>query len=72
MVTSGTILRKGMIKVLRKDKEIDIASISALKRFKEDVKEVKNNFECGITLEKFDDVQEGDILVCSVKEEQKP
>lgn len=72
MVVSGHISRKGTITVLRNNKEIHVGAIDALKRFKEDVKQVKQNFECGITLDKYDDIKQGDILVCKVKEEQKP
>ncbi|MEK9658089.1 MAG: translation initiation factor IF-2 [bacterium] len=72
MVTSGMILRRGSIHVERKGDILHKGKILALRRFKEDAKEVKKNFECGITLEKYDDIQKGDILICYIQEEQKP
>jgi translation initiation factor IF-2 len=63
-VLDGKIQRSAKVRLLRKDKEIYVGSISSLKRFKDDVKEVGAGYECGINLEGFDDLQEGDILEC--------
>ena len=49
----------------------DRDSIASLKRFKDDVKEVQSGYECGIGLEKFNDIKEGDILEAFVMEEYK-
>ncbi len=62
LVTDGIIRRNSNIRVLREGQEIFTGKISSLKRFKENVNEVKNGFECGMTLEGFDGFQEGDIL----------
>ena len=72
MVTEGKILRRGNIDVVRKGEILYRSPINALRRFKDDVKEVKKDFECGISLEKVNDLQVGDFLVCSIEEEQSP
>ena len=46
--------------------------MSSLKRYKDDVKEVNEGYECGITLEKFNDIKEGDIFEAYVIEEYRP
>jgi translation initiation factor IF-2 len=45
--------------------------MASLKRFKDDVKEVKEGFECGIMIEKFNDIKEGDVFEASVEREIK-
>ena len=67
MVTSGKITRNADIKLLRKGKEIWKGKVDALKRFKDDVREVASGFECGITLDGFTDYEEGDILEASLQ-----
>jgi translation initiation factor IF-2 len=62
-VQSGTMRRNAIAKVFRGNDEIYYGKIDSLKRFKEDVKEVNSGFECGIVLEKFNDVEEGDIVI---------
>jgi translation initiation factor IF-2 len=62
MVTQGKILRNAEVRVLRKGQEIWRGRIGSLKRFKEDVREVAQGYECGLGLEGFDDFQEGDII----------
>jgi translation initiation factor IF-2 len=62
MVTSGKITSKAKIKVLRGDEMVFEGAVGSLKRFKDDVKEVNNSFECGIGIEGFEDVQVGDQL----------
>ena len=61
-VTSGTIRRNAQVRVIREGAVIYETTISGLKRFKDDVREVQEGFECGILLDGFNDVKEGDIL----------
>jgi len=61
-VLSGKVSRNDLIKVYRQDKLLNDTKISSLRRFKEDVKEVASGFECGIGLEGFDDIKNGDIF----------
>ncbi|QQK80220.1 translation initiation factor IF-2 [Salicibibacter cibi] len=68
-VTDGKITRDSNVRVLRDGVVIFDGKISALKRFKDDVREVSNNYECGITLENFNDVKEGDTIEAYVMEE---
>ena len=62
MVTTGTIRRNAQVRVVRDGTEIYDTSISQLKRFKDDAREVTEGFECGILLEGYNDLKEGDIL----------
>src|SRR5947208_3869473 len=66
MVTSGIIRRGGRIRVVRDGTVIQESTISQLKRFKDDAREVSEGFECGILLDGFNDVKEGDVLECYV------
>lgn len=68
-VLEGKIQRGKTAKVMRDGKEIFKGSIDQLKRFKDDVKEVAQGFECGISFAKFNDLQEGDIIEVSTTEE---
>ncbi len=61
-VTSGWIKRNNPIRVIRKDIVIHTGKVQQLKRFKEDVQEVKNNLECGISIDNFHDLQQEDVL----------
>ncbi len=61
-VTDGKIVRNSNVRVIRDGAVVFEGSLSSLRRFKDDVKEVATNFECGISLEKFNDVKEGDII----------
>ena len=61
-VTQGNVRRGAQVRVVRDGTVIHETSISQLKRFKDDVREVAEGFECGILLEGFNDVKEGDIL----------
>jgi translation initiation factor IF-2 len=61
-VTQGKITRAANIRVVRDGTIIYDGTISSLKRFKDDVREVEEGFECGITIENFQDVKEGDVL----------
>jgi translation initiation factor IF-2 len=61
-VTSGIIKRSAKIRVIRDDVEVFDTTIANLKRVKDDAREVNTGFECGILLDRFDDVKIGDIL----------
>jgi len=61
-VQDGTITRNAEIRILRDNENIHQGKISSLKHIKENVTEVKKNYECGIGIEKFTDIQEGDII----------
>jgi translation initiation factor IF-2 len=61
-VTDGVIKRNAGVRVLRNNVVIHQGELDSLKRFKDDVKEVKANFECGLSLKNFNDIQESDIL----------
>ena len=61
-VQDGMIKRTSRVRVLRDNVIIHTGELDSLKRFKDDVKEVKNNFECGLSLKGFNDIEVGDIL----------
>jgi translation initiation factor IF-2 len=61
-VTSGVIRRNAQVRVVREGTVIYETTIAGLKRFKDDVREVQEGFECGILLDGFNDVKEGDVL----------
>lgn len=61
-VTEGLIKRSSRIRVIREGIVIHTGTLGSLKRFKDDVKEVKNNYECGLNVEKFNNIQEGDVI----------
>ena len=70
-VLSGKVTRNSKIRVVRDGIVITEDEISSLRRFKEDVKEVAQNFECGIGLAKFNDIKEGDIFEAFTIEEYR-
>lgn len=61
-VQDGMIKRNSRVRVLRSNVIVHTGELDSLKRFKDDVKEVKNNFECGLSLKNFNDIEVGDIL----------
>ncbi len=61
-VTDGMVKRNSKVRVLRDNVIIHTGELDSLKRFKDDVKEVKNNFECGLSLKNFNDIEVGDML----------
>ncbi|MDE6710663.1 MAG: translation initiation factor IF-2, partial [Oscillospiraceae bacterium] len=71
-VLSGKITRSAEIRVVRDGIIIADDKMSSLKRFKDDVKEVAEGYECGITLEKFNDIHVGDIFEAYYMEEYRP
>ncbi|MFA5081696.1 MAG: translation initiation factor IF-2 [Hydrogenophilaceae bacterium] len=64
MVLEGVIKRAGSVRVIRDNVVVHTGEIDALKRFKDDVKEVKGGFECGLSLKNYNDLVEGDQLEC--------
>lgn len=61
-VQDGMIKRNSKVRVLRNNVIVHTGELDSLKRFKDDVKEVKNNFECGLSLKNYNDIEVGDIL----------
>jgi translation initiation factor IF-2 len=68
-VRNGVINRQGRVRVIRDGVEIYDGAIASLRRFKDDVKEVREGFECGIGVENFNDIKVGDVLECYRKEQ---
>ena len=62
MVLSGLVKRNASVRVLRSNSVIHTGELDSLKRFKDDVREVKEGFECGLSLKNFNDINEGDQL----------
>jgi len=71
-VTDGTITRNSEARVLRNDEEVYKGRIASLKHLKENVTEVKKDYECGIRLDKFKEFQEGDIIEAFIIEKEAP
>jgi len=71
-VVDGKIGRGGRIRLIRDDVVIHDGRISSLKRFKEDVKDVQQGYECGVGIENFNDVKEGDVIESYDYEEVSP
>src|SRR5690606_21080922 len=70
-VTEGRVSRNSIARVLRGGKILHTGKIASLKRFKDDAKEVQSGYECGISLEDFNDIQEGDVLEFFVEEKER-
>ena len=68
-VRNGIINRTGRVRVIRDGVEMYDGVIGSLRRFKDDVREVREGFECGIGIENFNDIKVGDILECYTKEQ---
>ena len=68
-ITDGKVTRNALIRVVRDGVVIFEDKISSLRRFKDDVREVAQGYECGIGLERFGDLKEGDVLEASIMEE---
>ena len=64
MVTSGMVKRGAGVRLLRDDVVIHEGTLKTLKRFKDEVKEVKEGMECGMAFESYDDIKEGDVIEC--------
>ena len=70
-VTEGKILRSGKLRIYRDDVMICEGNVLQLKRFKDDVKEVQQGYECGMSIENFNDIKIGDFIECYTVEEIK-
>ncbi|MBP1734386.1 MAG: infB, partial [Deltaproteobacteria bacterium] len=70
-VLEGKITRNAMVRVMRNSTNLFTGKTSSLKRFKDDAREVQSGYECGISVEGFNDLQEGDILEFFVQEKEK-
>ena len=67
----GQIQRGSKARLLRDNVVIFEGGLASLRRFKDDVKEVNEGYECGIGLEKFNDIKEGDVIEAYIMEEYK-
>lgn len=70
-VTSGSIVRNGSVRLIRDSIVIYTGTLAGLRRFKDDVKEVKAGYECGITIANYNDIKVGDVIECFIMEEQE-
>lgn len=70
-VTSGSILRNSSVRLIRDSIVVYEGALSSLKRFKDDVKEVKLGYECGMTIENFNDIKVGDVIEGYIMEKVK-
>lgn len=70
-VTDGKITRNSSARLLRDNVVIHEGPLASLKRFKDDVREVASGYECGLSLERFNDIKEGDVVESFVMEEIK-
>ncbi len=71
-VTDGKVNRNSLVRVVRDGIVIHEGELASLKRFKDDVKEVASGYECGVGIEKFNDIKEGDIVEAYVMEQIMP
>ncbi len=67
-VIEGELRRNASMRLVRKGQIIHEGPVGSLKRYEEDVPEVRRGFECGVSLRDYDDIQEGDVLECYIKE----
>ncbi len=68
-VTDGKMVRGAQMRLLRDNVIIHDGTLASLRRFKDDVKEVAQGYECGITIEKFQDIKVGDVIDAYVMEQ---
>ena len=68
-ITDGKITRQSLIRVVRDGVIIFEDKIASLRRFKDDVKEVASGYECGVGLDKFNDIKENDVLEAYIMEQ---
>ena len=71
-VLDGKVTRNSQLRLIRDDVVIFSGKIGSLRRFKDDVKEVVQGYECGIGIEGYNDVREGDVIETFVIEEEAP
>ena len=67
-VQDGKIQRGSQVRVLRDNVVIHEGNLASLRRFKDDVREVATNYECGMQIEKFNDIKVGDVIECFIME----
>ena len=70
-VTDGKIARNSVVRVIRDNVVLHEGKLVSLKRFKDDVKEVAHGYECGVQIEDYNDIKEGDIIEAHIMEEVK-
>ena len=68
-VTDGVIERNSLVRIIRDGIVVYEGKMASLKRFKDDVKEVKQGYECGISIENFNDIKENDVIEASIEKE---
>ena len=68
-VTDGVVERNSLVRVIREGIVIFEGKLASLRRFKDDVKEVKQGFECGLQIENYNDIKEYDVIECSIMKE---
>ncbi len=71
-VTDGKVNRNSLVRVVRDGIVIHEGELASLKRFKDDVKEVASGYECGVSIEKFNDIKEGDVVEAYIMEQVLP
>lgn len=71
-IQDGRLLRNAPVRLLRDSVVVHEGSLSSLRRFKDDVREVQSGYECGIGLENFNDIREGDVIECYQMQEVAP
>ncbi len=71
LVVDGKLVRGGLVRVIREGVVIHEGELNSLKRFKDDVKEIGNGYECGVVINGYEDVQPGDVIETFTKVEQK-
>ena len=64
MISEGVVRRGSKVRLVRDDVVVHEGSLSTLKRFKEDVREVKESYECGMSFETYNDIKVGDVIEC--------
>jgi translation initiation factor IF-2 len=64
MVTEGQVKRGAKVRLLRDNIVIHEGSLKTLKRFKDEVREVKEGYECGMAFENYDNIEKGDMIEC--------
>lgn len=70
-VTDGKMQRNALVRLLRDNIVVYEGKLSSLKRYKDDAKEVAHNFECGISLEGFNDIKVSDVIECYIQQEKE-
>jgi translation initiation factor IF-2 len=71
-VTEGTVNRNSGVRVIRDGIVVFEGNLASLKRFKDEVKEVNAGYECGVTVERYNDIKEGDVIEAYIMEEVRP